>query len=319
MRSHLRGELWDASEKGSPSRSPARNSPKGLEALFQDVSEGIQRRTESWGVAKAVRGAVSEAKRNMQTIQAEHYSRPRYDGSSSIHTSGAPYNHGPDAVIHLQTKIEALEARNQMLARTLGQALNDIRSRMMKAEGLDTATAEIVKQGLTKVQSVQTCLENPSSPLASGGRTPNAIADTDSEKLPTGSQSGGGKPVEEARNSNNDSPAAVAADPPSRSPTSPVGNDIKGRSRSNMPSSMPLRHATRPSLADSEFSWMLGGTRHLSSFVSPASVPPEQTRHGELKGKPNTLFGNGDEEQKSPDADLDGLALRSLRGPKGGE
>ncbi|PLB45679.1 Ypt/Rab-specific GTPase-activating protein [Aspergillus steynii IBT 23096] len=315
LRSHLRGDLWDASEGNSPSRSPVNNSPKGLEALFQDVSEGIQRRTESWGVAKAVRGAVNEAKKNMQTIQAEHYPRSRYDDAASVHTSGAPYNHDSDAVVRLKTKIDALEARNQMLAKTLSQALNDIRSRMMKAEGVDTTTADTVKQALTKVQSVQTCLENLSSPMTSGGRTPNAPTDADS---PAVSQSGGEKPEDETRSSNNKSPA-VAAELPTKSPTSPVGNDFKSRSRPHIPSSMPLRHASRPSLADSEFSWMLGGNRHLSSFVSPASVPPEQTRHGDTKGKPNNLFGNGDEEQRRTDADLDGLALRSLRGPKGGE
>ncbi|KAH8423277.1 GTPase-activating protein GYP6 [Aspergillus melleus] len=317
IKSHLRGDLWDTSEGSSPSRSPARDSPKGLEALFQDVSEGIQRRTESWGVAKAVRGAVSEAKKNMQTIQAEHYSRQRYDEASSAHTSGASYTHDSDAVVHLKTKVEALEARNQMLAKTLSQALNDIRSRMMKAEGLDTTTADTVKQALTKVQSVQTCLENPSSPLASGVRTPNAAADTDSDKISAALPLGGGKPEDETSSSNKSPP--VAAEPLAKSPTSPVANDFKSRSRPHIPSSMPLRHATRPSLADSEFSWMLGGNRHLSSFVSPASVPPEQTRHGETKGKPNNLFGNGDDELRRADADLDGLALRSLRGPKGGE
>ncbi|KAI9041193.1 GTPase-activating protein GYP6 [Aspergillus affinis] len=317
IKSHLRGDLWDTSEGSSPSRSPARDSSKGLEALFQDVSEGIQRRTETWGVAKAVRGAVSEAKKNLQTIQAEHYSRQRYD-DASVHTPGGSYTHDSVAVVHLKTKIDALEARNQMLAKTLSQALNDIRSRMMKAEGLDTATADTVKQALTKVQSVQTCLENPSSPLASGGRTPNAAADTDSDKISAVLQPGGGKPEDETRSSNSQSPA-VAAEPLAKSPTSPVGNNFKGRSRPHVSSSMPLRHATRPSLADSEFSWMLGGNRHLSSFVSPASVPPEQTRYGETKGKPNNLFGNGDDELRRTDADLDGLALRSLRGPKGGE
>lgn len=318
LRSHLRGDLWDTSEGSTPSRSPANNSPKGLEALFQDVSEGIQRRTESWGVAKAVRGAVNEAKKNMQTIQAEHYSRSRYEDASSAHVPGAQYSHDSDAVLRLKTKIDALEARNQMLAKSLGQALNDIRSRMMKAEGLDTTTADTVKQALTKVQSVQTCLENPSSPMASGGRTPNATADIDSEKVPAVSQSGGEKPEDDTRSSSNKSPVA-AVDGPVRSPTSPVGNDFKNRGRPHIPTSMPLRHAARPSLADSEFSWMLGGNRHLSSFVSPASVPPEQTRHGDTKGKPNHLFGNGDDEQRRTDADLDGLALRSLRGPKGGE
>jgi TBC1 domain family protein 5 len=63
---------------------------------------------------------------------------------------------------------------------------------------------------------------------------------------------------------------------------------------------------------------MLGGDRHLSSFVSPASVPPEQTRQGESRNKQNALFGNGDVEQK-PNAEPDGMAMKSLRGDKRAE
>ncbi|THC87075.1 hypothetical protein EYZ11_013479 [Aspergillus tanneri] len=100
----------------------------------------------------------------MQTIQSEHYSRTRHDDTAPIRTPVASRTQDADAVIHLKTKIDALEARNQMLAKTLSQALNDIRSRMMKAEGLDTATTDTLKQALTKVQSVQTCLENSSTP-----------------------------------------------------------------------------------------------------------------------------------------------------------
>ncbi|KAE8399731.1 rab-GTPase-TBC domain-containing protein [Aspergillus pseudonomiae] len=303
---HPRGDARNMSETSSPSRSPARNSPKSLEALFQDVSEGIQRRTESWGVAKAVRGAVSEAKRNMQTIQSEHNPRMMRHGDSPLsRTSDARSIQESDSVAQLKTKVQELEERNRMLARSLSQALNDIRSRLMKAEGLDHATADAMKQGLAKVQSVQTCLESPSASLRSANRSPSIAGDTISARLPNQSDVGGDKAER--------SPSVTSRVGESgTSSSSSVEGEPKAHDRARIPTSLPLRPATRPSLAESEFSWMLGGSRHISSFVSPASVPPEQTRHGP---KPNALFGSGDEEQR-PYAEPNDLALRSLRGPK---
>ena len=80
---------------------------------------------------------------------------------------------------------------------------------------------------------------------------------------------------------------------------------------------MPLRRSPRPSLAHSEFSWMLGGSSNKSSFVSSASVPPEQVRH-----QNQALFGVAEEEnsgsKRSP-PEPDELAMSSLRGSKGPE
>ncbi|KAL1961365.1 hypothetical protein VTO42DRAFT_93 [Malbranchea cinnamomea] len=60
--SHLR-----VVDNTSPKRSPVRI---GLDTFFQDVSEGLYRRTEAWGVARAVRGAVGEARRNMEQMRS---------------------------------------------------------------------------------------------------------------------------------------------------------------------------------------------------------------------------------------------------------
>ncbi|KAE8349852.1 rab-GTPase-TBC domain-containing protein [Aspergillus coremiiformis] len=304
---HPRSDARNMSEASSPSRSPARNSPSSFEALFQDVSEGIQRRTEGWGVAKAVRGAVSEAKRNMQTIQSEHTSRMMRHGDSSLNrSSDVQWARESDTVSQLKTKVQELEERNRMLAKSLSQALNDIRSRMMKAEGLDNATADAMKQALVKVQSVQTCLENASAPFRFATRSPSTAGETISEKPPDQSDVGSDKAER--------SPSVTSRIGGSgTSSRSSVEGELKTHDRARIPTSLSLRPVARPSLAESEFSWMLGGSRHISSFVSPASVPPEQTRHGT---KPNALFGNGDEEQRRPYAEPDDFALRSLRGPK---
>ncbi|PYI07301.1 RabGAP/TBC [Aspergillus sclerotiicarbonarius CBS 121057] len=318
----LRSISRDLSEGSSPSRSPARNSPKSLETLFQDVSEGIQRRTEAWGVAKAVRGAVTEAKRNMQSIQSEHYPRTaRYESSSP--TVGMPWDHGSDVTNHWKAKIEQLEERNRKLAKNLGHALNDIRSHMMRAEGIDKKTSNALKKALTQVQSVQTCLEDSSIPLGSVEQVSNDNGE-DQESLSDASKSTSERVEAGVDKASDTSTATRKVSVSAKSSRSSVESETKSptaATNSQIPTSMPLRHAARPSLADSEFSWMLGGGRQFSSFVSPASVPPEQTRHGlgEMRSKPNALFGNGAEEHGRAGAEPDGLALRSLRGPKARE
>lgn len=313
---HMRSDFRDASEASSPSRSPARNSPKSLEALLQDFSEGIQRRTESWGVAKAVRGAVSEAKRNMQTIQAEHARTARSDTVTSAPTSYTHHRRGSEIAAQMKDKFDALEERNRSLARTLSQALNEMRTLMMKADGLDNATKDSVKEALAKMQSVQTCLEDPSATLESE----NPPSSNTSGKMNVAAEA----PSDCPKMDNKGEIAAPAQKEHSPVATnrivgskSPLGDEPKTRGKAQIPTSLPPRPTARPSLANSEFSWMLGDSRHISSFVSPASVPPEQTRHGEARANPSSLFGNGDEGPKKSPTEPDGLALRSLRGRKG--
>ncbi|KAL4890768.1 RabGAP/TBC [Aspergillus ambiguus] len=312
-----RSDLRDASEASSPSRSPARNSPKSLETLLQDFSEGIQRRTESWGVAKAVRGAVSEAKRNMQTIQAEHGARiARADEVSSTSTSYTHYPRSSDMAAEMKVKLDALEERNRTLARTLSQTLNEMRSHLTDADGLDKVTRSSMKQGLNRIQSVQTCLEDPSATLESSDPlSPDTSGNTsvEAEALPDRSKPHGRR-AETAPEEGEQVPVGTRRVGGSKSP---LEDEPKGRGIVHNPTSVSSRPGTRPSLADSEFSWMLGGNRHISSFVSPASVPPEQTRHGEVRANPSSLFGNGEEDPRNPRSEPDGLALRSLRGRKG--
>ncbi|KAL4873321.1 hypothetical protein BDV12DRAFT_209154 [Aspergillus spectabilis] len=315
----FRSEFRDNSKATSPSRSPTRNSPLNIEGLFQDVSEGIQRRTETWGVAKAVRGAVNEAKKNMQAIQSEQTARfLRYGDAGAIRAFGPPLYQESESITKMKAKIESLEERNRTLAKTLGQAVNDIRSQIDKNEALDTDTTNSVKQALAKVESVQTTLDSSSS--APGGPQPSKVGDTEVKPSDNSTAAKGKHSLSE-----NDSPSCSPADSSATdTPTakSPVAIDSGPRSvLSHRPVNnvRPLRHATRPSLANSEFSWMLGQDRQLSSFVSPASVPPEQTRHGESRNKQNALFGNGDVEQRKPSAEPDGMVLKSLRGVKKGE
>ncbi|KAL2810429.1 rab-GTPase-TBC domain-containing protein [Aspergillus granulosus] len=316
----FRNDLRDASEASSPSRSPARSSPLSIETLLQDVSEGIQRRTETWGVAKAVRGAVNEAKKNMQAIQSDHTFRAtKYsDATSIVRGADSSIRQDLEKMLQLKSKVESLEERNRTLAKTLGQVVNDLRSQVMKSDGLDGDAAKAVEQALTKIQSVQTTLETP-CPTPDAKRYSSASDKPQETKHLDNSIVAKAKPIL----SENTKPERSSLESPTSDAS--IANPPIGRSKSGQRNILsakplnrpqPLRHVTRPSLADSGFSWMLGEDRHLSTFVSPASVPPEQTRHGGAKAKPNALFGNGDAQQKGPQAEPDGMALNSLRGAK---
>ncbi|KAL4906610.1 hypothetical protein BDW74DRAFT_150810 [Aspergillus multicolor] len=314
-RFQFRNDLRGNSETSSPSRSSARNSPLSIEALFQDVSDGIQRRTETWGVAKAVRGAVNEAKKNMQSMQAEHASRMMRSGDSA---PGPTLYRESEATMQLRAKIEGIWETNRRLAASLGEAVNDIRSQLANNGTVNPETTKSVEQALTKVENVQTMLEIPcpdsdSTQSSKVGETTNGTKHSDRKSIPGDEKS---TPSENDRPPRASIDSSVSNPPSSKSPAESDNGKRNILSPQPVNKAKPLRHPTRPSLANSEFSWMLGGDRHLSSFVSPASVPPEQTRHGEPRAKQGALFGNGDVEQKKPNAEPDGLAMKSLRGAK---
>lgn len=334
IRPAMKAQLWEdfkgRSESNSPS-SPARNSPKSLEALFQDVSQGIQRRTESWGVAKAVRGAVTEARKNMQTMHYEpgpRFNVARPKPVSTMAVKGAPQRPTPTE-LGLQTKIDRLEERNQELATLLSEALKDLRMQLDTAKDMDATADGTVKHALDRVQSVQSCLEDSMLPIpVESTAHPATVDQVIHESAPSVSepashletldvaekpnQQEARPPLADATRLSVDSGTAKAVSVATTSATATDGHIDAGREGP--------RAAVRPSLSDSGFSWMLGGNRGLSTFVSPASVPPEQTRHQDQPrnkgGSP--LFGNhGDEKPRTNEATHDELALHSLSGARG--
>jgi TBC1 domain family protein 5 len=255
----------------------------------------------------------------MQAMQPERLPRTTLSDStpSAVHTRNLSRSEEPERVTNLKAQIQILEERNKSLAKTLSQALNEIRTQLMKAEDIKATTADALRQALTQIQSVQTCLEDPSEALITVAGCKSADNDT-SLNVPSSPPIATDKKVDEGGAKE----GQQAPSDPGRPSVSPVAVETmfhKSSSSNKVPPSLPLRQAVRPSLADSEFSWMLGGSRHLSSFVSPASVPPEETRYGDTRNKLHTLFGNGADEQQSSQDELDSLALRSLGGAEEGQ
>ncbi|KAL4991068.1 rab-GTPase-TBC domain-containing protein [Aspergillus falconensis] len=316
-RLQFRGDYRGNSGTSSPSRLSARDTPLSIEAFLQDVSEGIQRRTEVWGVAKAVRGAVNEAKKNMQSMQSEQASRLTRTRDSA---PGANSYWESKATTQLKSRIEAIWERNRELAKSLGEAVNDIRSQLANNMTLNVDTAKSVEQALTKVESVQTTLETPYSDSIITQTSPKVEEPITRTKHSDNSTAADGR----STSLENDRPPRASTDSSvvntlsSRSPTESDNGQRSILSPKPVNNARLLRNPTRSSLADSEFSWMLGGNRVLSGFVSPVSVPPEQTRHGEPRAgsKQGALFGNGDVEQQMSNPEPDGLAMKSLRGAK---
>ncbi|KAJ5524295.1 hypothetical protein N7494_010945 [Penicillium frequentans] len=312
--------LWEDFKSRSNSSSPAssaRSSPKSLEALFQDVSQGIQRRTESWGVAKAVRGAVTEARKNMQTMHYEPGPRmTAVNHKPGLSTSVPNALSKPTATeLGLEKKISRLEERNKELSAALGEALDNLRSQL--AEHSNPSANDAIEQALTRAEQVRRCLEDPLLPVVTTPRPVHV------DKEPT-------KPTEPPTDSKADHPAEVAQDqqgtslktdargPSAESGTSrPVTIATRATRTGQTDGERVSRSLVRPSLSDAGFSWMLDGSRNASSFVSSASVPPEQTRNQDhTRNKGNPLFGNGDEKAAS-DLEHDELALHSLGGTQG--
>lgn len=307
---NLRSDSKNTSESSFPGRPPARSNQRNLETLFQDVSEGIQRRTEAWSVAKAVRGAMAEARRNIQSIQSD--AAPPTSRSWDIPRFGSvsPSQANVSNAVDLKKKIELLEDRNKTLAKILGEALKDLRSlREVSKNDHNARSNEALNHALARIESVQTCLDTSSMPVVSAEGSRDTDSQSTRERAMASKQ--GDMQGKETHTAEVQATTNVAA----RTSISVSSQNELASSAAQPAKPTPRRPATRPSLAESGFSWMLGDNRYRSSFVSSVSVPPEQSRQGDAKEKQNPLFGDGREEGRGkPAIEDDGLLLKSLRG-----
>lgn len=231
----------------------------------------------------------------------------------------------------LKAQLDRMGERNEELAAALSDVLKDLHLQLADVKDLDPNTNHAVKQTLDKADSVQFCLKDPSlslsdlfAALAPVGE-PDGVDKSVQSPVPPPKDT---QPIEseivatasvqqttpdDHVDSDQSNAKEKDTEPVSDADTKKADGPSEARRETQRPS---LKSSLRPSLSDAGFSWMLEGSRNLSSFVSSASVPPEQTRHQEAprtKGSP--LFGNSAEEKPGSDAEHDELALRSLRGP----
>ncbi|RMZ77773.1 hypothetical protein DV737_g4183, partial [Chaetothyriales sp. CBS 132003] len=338
----------------SASPSPARfSSPhRQLENLFQNVSSGIQQRTEGWTVSRAVRSAVGEVRKNVNNFQAHS----RQASTDVAWTGSGPGQNqealAPSEMKQLQRKVDQLEARNKALAKMLDGALESLRSMNERNGGDKDKREEHFNVSLAKIQFVSVYLSDSEIPI------PGDVADAERQtgqatkvEEQTGQatkvegQTGQATKVEDqtgqatkdapdrerASGENAQArprPASVAptaeketeeGDGPGQRHDQGPGQNAGGKAAS--PRDKAGGHHLRPSLADSSFSFMLGEDRHISSFVTSASDLPEQrrdSRGGESRAGPKQLWAEQQQKEAAKDqqrraSEDHGFTMSSLR------
>lgn len=306
-----KGSIKQKSEGSSPNRPPGISQHKGLESIFQDVTEGVQRRTETWGVAKAVRGAMVEARRNIQSVQSNSSSPIPSLAQSPAPGWASPSKPRLENAHELNKRLQALEARNKALSKMLENALNELKILNNTDEQPTAESEEASNLALARIQFVQVYLEDSTMPIPpedyhynfeSRNETSNPSSDNSREKAPV-------KEVEPP-------PQTAETDPLNAQTTLQPAETNDQASKSNAEITRePSPHKARPSLADSSLSWMLGDNQLRHSFVSSASAPPEQSRHVDARGRHGTLFGdnnNKSEDGRNKSTEEDGVILSSL-------
>lgn len=306
------------SRGSSSGQSPARVNQRTLESLFQDVSEGLQRRTEGWGVTKAVRGAVSEAKRNMANAEVGGIPSRAWRGGPRFGTPRL----GPRASdpVDLVQQVASLKKRDNSLAGLLSEAIHDLRLIKESTIDLSLEATEALDRAFERIKNVQTELQGStgSTKIKSTSITTNdekiasdepEILEREEEKEEAIQQ----KPAETA-------PVNEKEKPDTKAEVSNADTDFEIVATSTFSSaadppqsrSTPTIVPRRP-LAQSEFSWMLGDNTHRSSFVSSASLPPDQSRRSDSRSRQGSLFGDGrDEKREQSQRDEDSLSLNSF-------
>ncbi|KIW16488.1 hypothetical protein PV08_06543 [Exophiala spinifera] len=279
----------------SPSHSPGRftSSQKQLESLFQEVTGGLQKRTEGWNVSKAVRSAVGEVRRNMNNYQTSHSRQTSRDTPDAGKSDSAQF---------LQQRLNELQERNHLLSKMLEDAVDSLRTvKLTTKEGVDEAEHNL-NISLAKIQFVSVYLADPEIPIPKGESTADVEVDHQlDEKTATAA------------------PAAQA--------TALTGNLVRpknheaGKVAAEVGSGLQPAPA-RPSLMDSSFSFMLGENRHRSSFVSSVAALPEQERGNDLKSGQKMAAEDEKRQQdgsrKGSAVDDGGFTLAKIQGGRQG-
>ena len=270
------------------------NQQRGLETLFSDVSSEVQRRTEGWTIAKAVKGAVTEVRRNVNSMQG---GSPRSKAPSERHSLPEQ-----EVIKGLTDRVHELETRNKVLAKMLDNALDTLRKEKASPKTEVAAAEDVVNITLAKIQFVQVYLADPEIPIP--------LVDTESPSARTN------EPL-----LLNEATADIKQAPPQAPPLS-VADPVKPEhkqvpAKSDVHIYAKKKPQRRPALAESSFSFMLGEDRRRSSFVSQATEPPEKRRDSESKPMPKQVTAATKETaqgRRDSESEDDGFTMKSLRG-----
>ena len=294
----------------------------GIEGLLQEAAKGVYKRSEQWGLSQAFRNAV-------HGLQSASNSPRRGSMARWSLDEGKIVNGTED----LSMKIQALEDRNKTLAKLLQESIDDISAQAKDFEKeKQDATATKLTLSVAKLQFLQVHLENSTMPLSQAHvgarekikdakgyvspakRTSTPVTYTVQSTVSTAKP----PPIDTHRQNSRDSEIRSPTRAPVRRPASVLSTPRVVRTESPKRFSF---QSSRPSLAQSSFSWMLGDAENKSDFVSASPFSPEHDRKNAARGKAGFLFGDKDEgtakergKSQAEREDDDGFTLGTLKG-----
>lgn len=300
----------------------------GIEGLLQEAAKGMYRRSEQWGLSQAFRNAVHGLQSGSNTPRRSSSARHPFDEDRPASDLG-----------ELSGKLQALEDRNKILAKMLQESIEDISMQAKEFEKeKQEAGANRLTLSIAKLQFLQIHLENSAMPLIthSTGQEGRRVSHNDrllkhratrsssnDQTAPVASQRPVlSRPVTTKRQDGQDSEAHSPTRAPIRRPAHISA--VPRITRTESPQQQSPFQSSRPSLAQSSFSWMLGTEDNKTNFVSAAPFSPERDRKNAARGKAGFLFGD-DKDQSSQartskekaavtTEDSDGFTLGTLKG-----
>ena len=274
----------------------------GIDAIVQEAARGVYSQSEKWGVAKVLRGVA-------QGLQSGNDSMKGLpDGSRWSLDHGKEIDTQP---MQLIAKVKALEERNKVLAKMLERAMADLWLQQSDlASKKEVAAADALSLAIAKVQFVQVYLDNPSINI-----TPDPGTQITSANTGLGARSGLPEIPCNDSDPNNESYAANEVGAPASFQSlsvedAPHEPPPKPSTPKNRPAPVPF-HQSRPSLAQSSFSWMLGEDQRKSSFVSASPLEPEMKRSKAF------LFGDEGNDGKGSGGGKGSKGSKGAKGSKG--
>lgn len=292
----------------SPGGSPGQRSvtPRSFEAIIQDAAKGIYSRSEKLGLNKAVRDAVGDFRKNLQQLNT---APPTRTGSREYRRTKPGLNQSDRAgSSELLRRITALESRNKQLAkmleRTVGELWEYQATRAEKATDGEKESLEALSTAVAKVQFVQVYLEDTTIPLPTEEiePKPSSPPPSDSKALRTKTSASASRSTNAIDKKSEGEDDGAVPKLPTRPSTATVPNIP------TIPDPVPTDTLTptlspnrsRPSLAESSFSWMLGDeeppTKAFILSTSPHNAFPVEQRRKAASGGKGYLFGDDDEE-----------------------
>ncbi|KAF4548834.1 Rab-GTPase-TBC domain-containing protein 6 [Elsinoe fawcettii] len=275
-------------------------SPRNFESLLQNAAKDVLSRGEKWGINKAVRDAVEEVRKGVRDIQTMQTPTPprRHGRTQSRGVIAPPIFGGGARAPDLERKLGALQRRNEQLAAMLKQATDELWEfqRVVserEGKGVDEEKVKELGMSIARVGFVQVYLEDASIPLPLEEERKEGLATEDAR-------------TEEREETllSSSPPKLIIPEPDSGAPRV-VEQDLP---KPATPSLDP--NVSRPTLAQSSFSWMLGQEERSSPFMdsSSSSAPRPRSR--------GFLFGDDGEDDGDETAAGGGTPTRKRKEKK---